>query len=141
MLSYLTKNNSTPFGKRLLKRWVVGPLKDQKKIDARLDAVEDFKNNVDVRYELTKSFSKLPDLERMISRIYTYSVRSSVKAIYIDMAALARLNEFYDLLSTLRKVREILDKIFKKADINSKRLKELFQTDFPNYEPILKEFE
>lgn len=117
LLSYLTKNNSTPFGKRLLKRWVVGPLKDSKKINTRLDAVEDFKNNVDVRYELTKALSKFPDLERMISRIYTYSVRSSVKAIYIDMAALARLNEFYELLSTLRKVREVLDKIFKKANI------------------------
>jgi len=32
---------STSFGKRLLKRWVVGPLKDPKKVNERLDAVTD----------------------------------------------------------------------------------------------------
>jgi hypothetical protein len=48
-----------------------------------------------------------------------------VKAIYIDMAALQRLNEFYELLKTLRKVREVLDENFKVADLKSKILIEL----------------
>jgi DNA mismatch repair protein MSH6 len=125
LLSYLTQNNSTPFGKRLLKHWVVGPLKDASKIEARLDAVEEFKSYPNIREEFTKSLSKFPDLERIISRIYTYSVRTSVKAIYIDMAALQRLDEFYELLKMLRNAREIIEKTFKKAKLKSKRLKEL----------------
>ena len=38
---FLSKGCSTSFGKRLLKRWVVGPLKDAQKINDRLDAVTD----------------------------------------------------------------------------------------------------
>lgn len=36
---FLSQNSSTAFGKRMLKRWIVGPLKDAKKINHRLDAV------------------------------------------------------------------------------------------------------
>lgn len=39
--NFLAEGCSTPFGKRLLKRWVVGPLKDAKKINQRLEAVSD----------------------------------------------------------------------------------------------------
>ena len=52
---------------------------------------------------MKKELEGLPDIERMISKIYTYSVKQSVSAIYIDMAVLNRLNEFYDLLKALRK--------------------------------------
>jgi DNA mismatch repair protein MSH6 len=32
---------STPFGKRLLRRWIVAPLMDVSQINRRLDAIED----------------------------------------------------------------------------------------------------
>ena len=46
---YLSQYSSTAFGKRLLKRWVVGPLKDASKINNRLDAIQDFVNNQSLR--------------------------------------------------------------------------------------------
>jgi DNA mismatch repair ATPase MutS len=55
LLGYLSEHNATAFGKRMLKRWVVGPLKDCAKIDARLDAVEDFLNNDKIREDLGKA--------------------------------------------------------------------------------------
>lgn len=95
---------STAFGKRLLKRWVVSPLKDAKKVNERLDAVTDLVIQDMIRDKLQAKFKKLPDLERILSRIYTYSQRSSVKAIYIDISVITRLDEFYTLLNLLKKL-------------------------------------
>lgn len=60
----------TPFGKRLLKQWVCHPLADAKKINARLDAVDALNANHDVTDNFTASLGKLPDLERLISRVH-----------------------------------------------------------------------
>lgn len=60
----------TPFGKRLLKQWVCHPLADAKKINARLDAVDTLNADSNIMDNFTVSLSKLPDLERMISRIH-----------------------------------------------------------------------
>jgi len=57
-----------------------------------------------IRDKLQAKFKKLPDLERILSRIYTYSQRSSVKAIYIDISVITRLDEFYTLLNLLKKL-------------------------------------
>ena len=56
-----------------MKRWVVGPLKDPKKINDRLDAVTDLVKKDMVRDKLQAKLKKIPDLERLLSRIYTYS--------------------------------------------------------------------
>lgn len=60
----------TPFGKRMLRQWVCHPLADAKKINARLDAVEALLANDTVTDRFTASLSKLPDLERLISRVH-----------------------------------------------------------------------
>ncbi|KAF2192150.1 DNA mismatch repair protein Msh6 [Zopfia rhizophila CBS 207.26] len=60
----------TPFGKRLLRQWVCHPLADAKKINARLDAVEALNADTTITDRFTSSLSKLPDLERLISRVH-----------------------------------------------------------------------
>jgi len=60
----------TPFGKRMLRQWVCHPLADASKINARLDAVEALNADSTVTDRFTSSLSKLPDLERLISRIH-----------------------------------------------------------------------
>ena len=66
----------TPFGKRLLKQWVCHPLADAKRINARLDAVDALNSNPDVMDSFTTSLGKLPDLERLISRIHAKRCRA-----------------------------------------------------------------
>lgn len=66
----------TPFGKRLLKQWVCHPLADAKKINARLDAVDALNSNSDVTESFTASLGKLPDLERLISRVHAKRCRA-----------------------------------------------------------------
>ncbi|KAF2110445.1 muts domain V-domain-containing protein [Lophiotrema nucula] len=60
----------TPFGKRLLRQWVCHPLADAKKINARLDAVDALNADSTITESFTASLSKLPDLERLISRVH-----------------------------------------------------------------------
>ena len=60
----------TPFGKRMFKQWVCHPLMDAARINARLDAVDFLNADGRVQSKFTSSLTKLPDLERMISRIH-----------------------------------------------------------------------
>lgn len=60
----------TPFGKRTFKQWVCHPLMNAVKINARLDAVESLNADTTLRDQFTSQLSKLPDLERTISRIH-----------------------------------------------------------------------
>lgn len=60
----------TPFGKRMFKHWVCHPLMDTKKINARLDAVDSLNADTKVRDRFTSQMTKMPDLERLISRVH-----------------------------------------------------------------------
>ena len=66
----------TPFGKRAFKQWVCHPLLDIDQINARLDAVESLNADTTVRENFIANLTKLPDLERMISRIHAGSCRA-----------------------------------------------------------------
>ena len=59
----------TPMGGRLLRRWVVFPLKDEKPINERLDVVEYFFKQPDFRELLEEQFQHIGDLERIISKV------------------------------------------------------------------------
>ncbi|KAI9835007.1 MAG: DNA mismatch repair protein msh6 [Thelocarpon superellum] len=65
----------TPFGKRTFRQWVCHPLADAAKINARLDAVEALNADTTIRDRFTSQLTKLPDLERLISRIHAGSCR------------------------------------------------------------------
>ena len=74
----------TPFGKRLLKQWVCHPLMNAVKINDRLDAVESLNADTTVRDRFTSQLVKLPDLERLISRIHAGSCRAQDFAKVLD---------------------------------------------------------
>ena len=59
----------SPMGARLLKRWVVFPLKEQKPINERLDIVEYFFREPEFRELIDDSFHRVGDLERIISKV------------------------------------------------------------------------
>ncbi|XP_036027239.1 DNA mismatch repair protein Msh6 [Onychomys torridus] len=60
----------TPFGKRLLKQWLCAPLCSPCAISDRLDAVEDLMALPDKITEVADLLKKLPDLERLLSKIH-----------------------------------------------------------------------
>lgn len=58
----------TPMGGRMLRRWVVFPLKDVRPIQERLDIVEYFFKDTDFRTTVDDEFHRIGDLERIISK-------------------------------------------------------------------------
>ncbi len=93
----------TPMGGRMIKRWIVLPLKDLTPIQERLDSVEYFTKEDDISYEATLRLKEIGDLERLISK-----------------AAVGRVNpkEIKQLEFTLRQIKplqEILSKTKVKA--------------------------
>jgi len=62
-------NTVSPMGARLLKRWIVFPLKDISKINARLDLVEFFIKEVDNRNKIAQHIKLCGDIERLVSKI------------------------------------------------------------------------
>ena len=59
----------TPMGGRLLKRWMVFPLKDEKPINDRLNVVEYFFRQPDFKELIEEQLHLIGDLERIISKV------------------------------------------------------------------------
>lgn len=62
-------NTCTPMGARLLKRWIVFPLKDIAKINERLDVVEHLILQPELRTKLLHAMRQCGDMERLVSKI------------------------------------------------------------------------
>ena len=65
----------TPFGKRLFRQWMCHPLCDINKINERLDAVEMLSNDATICMQFSSQMVKMPDLERLISRVHAGACR------------------------------------------------------------------
>ena len=59
----------SPMGGRLLRRWLVFPLKDEKPINERLDIVDYFFRHPDFRQLVDEQLQRIGDLERIASKV------------------------------------------------------------------------
>ncbi len=59
----------SPMGARLLKKWVVLPLKSKEAISSRLDVVDYFIKNIGVASDIEQYINQIGDLERLISKV------------------------------------------------------------------------
>ena len=68
-LLHVIDKTISPMGARLLKRWMVFPLKDEKPINVRLNVVEYFFRKPDFRELIEDELHRIGDLERIISKV------------------------------------------------------------------------
>ena len=87
----------------------MAPLLSVDKIEARLDAVEDLMQHQSTTDILRASLAKLPDLEKLLAKIFTYSIKHSVKAVYFEDVSLIKLKEFRQLLQVLKNVEQTIE--------------------------------
>ncbi|XP_061331343.1 DNA mismatch repair protein Msh6 isoform X1 [Pezoporus flaviventris] len=124
----------TPFGKRLLKQWLCAPLCNPKSINDRLDAVEDLLAVPDKMSEVSEHLKKLPDLERLLSKIH--SIGSPLKsqshpdsrAVFYEEIKYSKkkIADFLSALEGFKVMSEIVDGMEESAsDFKSKVLKQL----------------
>ncbi|MES2431185.1 MAG: DNA mismatch repair protein MutS [Bacteroidota bacterium] len=62
-------NTSSAMGARLLKRWMVLPLNDINKINERLQTVEYFIKETDIRNKIVSHIKQAGDIERLVSKV------------------------------------------------------------------------
>lgn len=62
-------NCKSGMGQRLLRQWILRPLKTIEGINHRLDSVEYFYNNNEISNEISQNLNNVPDLDRLISKI------------------------------------------------------------------------
>lgn len=68
-LIHILDKTLTPMGGRMMKRWMVLPLKDEKPIKERLEAVSFLKDNSECSEVVSDHLSEIGDLERLISKV------------------------------------------------------------------------
>ena len=108
----------TSMGGRMLRRWIIFPLKDVKPINERLDAVDYFFRQPDFRQCVDEQMHRIGDLERIISKVAVGRVTPrevvqlknallaivSVKTacLYAENESLKRMGEQLNLCESIR---------------------------------------
>ena len=99
----------SPMGARMLRRWILFPLKDVKPINERLDVVEYFFKDIDLRDELDSLLRMIGDLERIISKVAVGRVNPrEVVQLKVALKALEPIKELCENSgqSSLKKIGE-----------------------------------
>jgi len=116
-------NTVSPMGARLLRRWIVFPLKDIQQINERLELVEYLIKEMDLRNKITQSIKQCGDIERLVSKIplkkinpreVLHLARGLKQVATIKQACLSSTNEYLKRLGdALNPCPFIAGKIFK----------------------------
>ena len=94
---------SSPMGARMLKRWLIHPLLDLKKLNFRHSSVDEIIKNKDLLFSLQSELRSLSDLERIIAKVVTFKISP---------------RELVQLKESLIKVKSIKDLLSEKSLIN-----------------------
>ena len=106
----------------------MAPLLDICKIEQRLDAIEDLLEHQHETDDLRVKLSKLPDIEKLLARLFTYSIKHKVKAIYFEDVSLIKMKEFRTVLKVFSGIRNTLlglSRLNEQGKLRSERLKVL----------------
>ena len=125
----------TPFGKRLMKNWVLNPLNDVDLINARLNIVDELIENEELITKIRTNLMKFPDIERLCNKFFKISLNNNNKAIYFEDVGKNRLNEFFNLINFLINSGNFIEQI--KNVINDGKLQCKFLLEKINEIPNL----
>ena len=122
-LLWVLDKTSTSMGGRLLRRWLNDPLVDVARINERLEAVKELKEDIILRGDITDSLKKVYDVERLAGKISygsanardLVSLKNSAKQLpdvkkILENAKSPLLKRLYQELDVLADVYEIIEK-------------------------------
>jgi DNA mismatch repair protein MutS len=116
----------SPMGARLLKRWLVLPLKNEQPIQERLELVDFFYKNQKLREKLFNETNQLGDLERLVAKAATGKINpreviqlknglytvEKIKALIKDKP-LSALVKMHEQLNVCQSIRDRIDQEIK----------------------------
>ena len=112
-LSGILDETQTAMGSRMLRRWIMLPLKNKKPIEDRLMVVDFFKANEKIGFELSQRLKNIGDLERLISKVAVGRVNpkevSHLKKTLMEIDPLKALLNSNDKPQSLKVLLEKLD--------------------------------
>ncbi|HOK80122.1 MAG TPA: DNA mismatch repair protein MutS [bacterium] len=112
----------TSGGKRLLREWLMHPLKDVEKIDERLLAVTILKDHPKIQENLINIFKQVYDIEKSLSRLSSgYSNPKDLLAIKNTLAIIPGLKKILEPIASLSKFF-VIDDIEKLRDFLEKSI-------------------
>lgn len=110
LLNILDKTIS-PMGSRMLRRWMVFPLKELEPIENRLDVVENFFRETELTNLLEQKLTLIGDLERIISKASVGRITPrEVVQLKVALAAIEPIRDAF-LASSNGKLKEMGDKL------------------------------
>lgn len=122
-LIWVLDQTSTSMGGRLLRRWINDPLLDITEINRRLDAVEELKDGIMLRGDITECLKKVYDIERLTGKISygnanardMISLKNSLSNLpelkkILSETNSAYLKDLYGKLDVLDDIRDLIDK-------------------------------
>ena len=94
LISILDKT-ATAMGARMLKRWLLLPLKEKEPIQQRLNVVNHFLDNYSSVDEVGTMLSKIGDLERMVSRLAALKISPrELSQLYFSLKAIQPVKHY-----------------------------------------------
>ena len=99
-LSHVLDKTKTPMGGRLLKRWLVLPLKDRQPIEERNQVVAALKDALSIHDDLDARLREIGDLERLISKVAVGKINP--REVQHLKRTLQQIQPIYELLSPLQ---------------------------------------
>ena len=121
-LLWVLDKTSTSMGGRLLRRWLNDPLIDVCKINERLEAVKELKEDIILRGDVIDSLKKVYDIERLAGKISygsanardLISLKNSAKQLpdvkkTLERAKSKLLGHLYEELDTLEDIAQIIE--------------------------------
>ena len=121
----------TSGGGRLLKQWMNKPLVDRKKINSRLDIVEAFYNDFDLRDEISKLLKQISDIERILGKINNGKVTpKEINGLCISLEQIPEIQSA--LKRSNNKKLVFFNKSFKNTDRIFNKILKTLDSDAPS---------
>ena len=122
-LLWVLDKTSTSMGGRLLRRWLNDPLIDVAEINKRLDSVQELKNDMILRGDITENLKKVYDIERLAGKMAygnanardMITLKNSLQKLPDLKQTLSNCNsvmltELYNSIDELKDIYELIEK-------------------------------
>ncbi len=131
LIDILDKTN-TPMGGRLLRKWMILPLKELKPIEERLNVVENFINEQGFLDSLRQVLTPIGDLERLISKVAVRRVNP--REMNQLKKALIQIPHIKNLIQELKASSEGLQKLIGQVhdcEFIQKKIEQILKVETP----------